>query len=258
MVIGFFFLLGLIIGSFLNVCIHRMPRDESLLRPPSHCPRCKKPVAPYDNVPVLSFLWLGGRCRHCRKPISPRYPAVELLTGLVFAGLCWRWQGQPGWALAASAASAALLAIAFIDWDTFLIPDVLSLGLVAAGLLASPLNPILGDGLLARAGFSLGGAAVGFGLCYGVAVFGEWVFKKEAMGGGDVKLLAGVGAWSGALGAIDCLVVASLLGSLYGGALLLRRRLKRQDPIPFGPFLSAAAVFNFFYLLPFGFPFTWL
>lgn len=256
--IGFFFVLGLVIGSFLNVCIHRLPLDESLWSPPSRCPRCKRPVAPYDNVPVLSYLWLRGRCRECHRRISARYPAVELLTGALFAALSWRWAWQPAWALAACLATAALLVIAFIDWDTFLIPDVLSLGLAATGPLVAPLNPLLSGGPLERMGWSLAGAAVGFALCWGVAAFGEWVFKKEAMGGGDVKLLAGVGAWSGILGALDCLVVASLLGSIYGGALLLSRRLKRQDPIPFGPFLSAAAAWNFFYLLPFGFPFNWL
>ena len=251
-----FFALGLVIGSFLNVCIHRMQRDESLVKPRSRCPRCKKPIAAYDNIPILSWVLLGGKCRHCAKSISPRYPAVELLTGLVFAGLCRRWEEAPLFAAAAAAASSALLVVAFIDWDTFLIPDVLSYGLSVAGVLASPLNPLLGDGALPRLGGSVVGALAGFLICWGVAAFGGWVFQKEAMGGGDVKLLAGVGAWTGALGAFDCLVVASLLGSLYGGFLLLTRRLKRQDPIPFGPFLSAAAIVNFFYLVPFGFPFS--
>ncbi|MBI5200540.1 MAG: prepilin peptidase, partial [Elusimicrobia bacterium] len=252
---GLFLAFGLVVGSFLNVCIPRMQRDESLIHPRSRCPRCKKPIAAYDNVPVLSWILLGGKCRHCGKAISARYPAVELLTGLIFAGLAWRWPEAPAFAASAAAASAALLVVAFIDWDTFLIPDVLSYGLSVTGILASPLNPLLGEGPLARLGLSGLGAIAGFLICWGVAAFGEWVFVKEAMGGGDVKLLAGVGAWSGALGAFDCLIVASLLGSLYGGWLLLRRRLKRQEPIPFGPFLSAAAIVNFFYLLPFGFPF---
>ncbi|MBI4425897.1 MAG: prepilin peptidase [Elusimicrobia bacterium] len=247
---------GLVLGSFLNVCIHRLPNDESLVRPRSRCPRCQRPIAAYDNVPIVSFLLLRGRCRRCRAPISWRYPLVEALTGAVFAGLAARWPYDPAFVVAAWAAAAALIVVAFIDWDTFLIPDALSYGLTAAGLLASPLNPLLGDGSLERAGASVLGAAAGFGICWGVAALGEAVFKKEAMGGGDVKLLAGIGAWSGALGAFDCLVLASLFGSLYGGTLLLRARLKRQDPIPFGPFLSAAAIANFFYLLPFGFPFA--
>ncbi|MBI4345542.1 MAG: prepilin peptidase [Elusimicrobia bacterium] len=250
-----FLLFGLVVGSFLNVCIHRMQRDESLVHPRSRCPRCKKPIAWYDNVPILSWILLGGRCRHCRKPISARYPLIELLTGTLFAALAWRWEGQPLWAAAAAAACGALVVVAFIDWDTFLIPDVLSVGLAVGGVLVSPINPILGGSAAARIPAALVGAAAGFALCWGIAAFGEWVFKKEAMGGGDIKLLAGVGAWTGALGAFDCLIVASLLGSLYGGALLARRKVKRQDPIPFGPFLSAAAVANFFYVLPFGFPF---
>lgn len=251
-----FVLFGLVVGSFLNVCIHRMPKDRSLWAPRSHCPRCKTPIAGYDNIPVLSYLVLGGRCRRCRRSISARYPAVELLTALIFAGLARRWPQDPLWAAVAAAACAALIVVAFIDWDTFLIPDILSVGLVVSGIVLSPLNPLVGATAGARVGFSIAGAAAGFAICWSVAAAGEWMFKKEAMGGGDVKLLAGVGAWTGALGAFDCLVVASLFGSLYGGALLLTRRLKRQDPIPFGPFLSAAAIVNFFYLLPFGFPFA--
>ncbi len=248
-------LLGLILGSFLNVCIHRLPQEQSLWRPGSHCPKCGHPVAFYDNIPVLSFLWLGGRCRHCGSRISARYPAVELLTAALFSLLYWRWQGRPEWALASWLAAGILIAVAFIDWDTFLIPDILSYGLLASGLLLSPINPLLGEGPWWRLGQSAAGAALGFALCWGTAELGEAAFKKEAMGGGDIKLLAGVGAWSGALGAFDCLVVASLLGSVYGGALLLRGSLRREDPIPFGPFLSAAAILNFFWLMPFGFPF---
>ncbi|MCX5789997.1 MAG: prepilin peptidase, partial [Elusimicrobia bacterium] len=189
MMIAFAFVLGLVVGSFLNVCIHRLPLDESLLRPGSRCPRCRHPIAPYDNIPVLSFLLLRGRCRHCRHPISARYPAVEALTAALFAALAWRWSWRPEWAAAVCAASACLLAIAFIDWDTFLIPDLLSLGLAAAGLAASPLNPLLvgpwaaslaGSGPAVRFGFSAAGAVLGFALCWGIAAFGEWLFKKEA------------------------------------------------------------------------------
>lgn len=247
-----FLMAGLCIGSFLNVCILRMPNDESLVHPRSRCPRCKKRIEWYDNIPVFSFLHLRGRCRGCGRAISPRYPLVELLTAACFVTLYMRWGPLFG-ALAAAAASA-LIVIAFIDWDTFLIPDVLSLGLVAAGLAVSPLNPIFSGGAMMRVLQSALGAAAGFAICFGIAWLGEKVLKKEAMGGGDVKLLAGVGAWTGVLGAYDCLVIASFLGSIYGVGLILRSRIKRQDPIPFGPFLSAAAIFNFFYLLPFGWP----
>lgn len=252
MVVWLFFVFGLIIGSFLNVVIRRLPLDESVVVGRSRCPHCRHTIYWHDNIPLLSFLWLRGRCRYCRKPIAWRYPLVEFLTGLLFAGLSWRWQAQVPWAVASAAASAALLAIAFIDWDTFLIPDVLSLGLLGAGLSVSFWNPYFDDGSVVwHLLNSLIGAAVGFSICAGVALLGEWIFHKEAMGGGDIKLLAAVGAWTGAQGAVDCLIFASLLGALYGFSLILKGKLKRQDPIPFGPFLSAVAIFNFFYLFPF-------
>jgi len=251
----FLFVLGAILGSFLNVCALRLPRGESIVRPRSRCPRCLHLIAWYDNIPVLSFLVLGARCRNCLEPISARYPAVEIASGLLLMGLWRRWDGHGLWFLAAYAEAAVLLVVSLIDWDTFLIPDAFSLGLLAAGLAASPFNPYFGGGAAWRIGTSLLGAAAGFLMCWGIALLGKAVFKKEAMGGGDVKLLAAVGAWSGVLGAFDCLMAASLLGSIYGVALMARGRLKRQDPVPFGPFLAAGAALNLFYLIPFGFPF---
>lgn len=213
-------------------------------------------MAFYDNLPVISWVLLRGRCRHCAKPISWRYPLVECLGGALAAAVWWRWAGQWAWAAAALAALLALLCIAFIDCNTFLIPDELSLGLTAAGILLSPLNQVLGATIWSRAASSAGGAVFGLALCWGVAAAGEKIFKREAMGAGDVKLLAGVGAWTGALGAFDTMMLASFVGALYGVWLLAAGRIKRQEPIPFGPFLSAGAIFTFFYKLPFGFPFT--
>ncbi|MBI5597406.1 MAG: prepilin peptidase [Elusimicrobia bacterium] len=253
---AFWLLLGLCIGSFSNVVIHRLPRGRSLVRPGSHCTRCRRPVAFYDNIPVLSWVLLRGRCRNCAKPISWRYPLIELLGAGAAGAAWWRWEGDWAWAGAAFAVLIALLCVAFIDCDTFLIPDELSLGMVVVGLLASPLNPTLGATVWTRLLSSGAGAAFGFALCWGLAFLGEKLFKREAMGAGDIKLLAGVGAWLGALGAFDTLVVGSFVGALYGGALMASGRIKRQQPIPFGPFLSAGAVFTLFYKLPFGFPFN--
>jgi leader peptidase (prepilin peptidase)/N-methyltransferase len=244
------------LGSFINVVAYRLPREESLVRPASRCPNCQKPIRWWDNIPLLGWLIVGGRCRHCRKPVSPRYPAVETFMAVLSLALWLRWESRPAFAVAAVLAAGALTAVALIDWDTFLIPDELSVGLAAAGVLASPLNPYF-EALSwpGRMGQSLLGAALGFGLCWAVAAAGELAFKKEAMGGGDVKLMAGIGAWTGGVGAFDALMAGSLLGSLYGLSLILRGRLKRSDPIPFGPFLSAGAVFAFFLRLPLGWPF---
>src|SRR5258708_7592087 len=131
------FIVGLIFGSFLNVVIRRLPLGERIAAGRSHCPRCRHVIFWHDNIPLLSFFLLRRRCRYCRKPISWRYPMVELLTGLLFAALGWRWPDQWTWLAAVMAASGALLAVAFIDWDTFLIPDVLSLGLLVIGILVS-------------------------------------------------------------------------------------------------------------------------
>ena len=249
------FLFGSLYGSFLNVVVHRLPREESLVHPRSHCPRCKAPIAWHDNVPVFSWLILGGRCRRCRKPISARYPMVEAATGLLAAALERRWSGLPVWIAASAVACGALLAVALIDWDTFLIPDELSVGLVVGGLAAAPLNPYFAGGAWWQPpAWSLFGAACGFAMGWGMASVGEWMLKQEALGGGDVKLLAGVGAWAGAAGAFDCLMIGSLLGSVYGVRLLLAGKAKRSDPIPFGPFLALGAVFDFFRLLPLGWP----
>jgi leader peptidase (prepilin peptidase)/N-methyltransferase len=249
------FWLGSLYGSFLNVAVHRLPREESLVRPRSHCPRCGKTIAWYDNVPIVSWLVLHGRCRHCRKPISARYPLVEAATGLLAAALQRRWPEDPAWTAAALIACGGLLAVALIDWETFLIPDELSLGLAVAGVLAAPLNPYLAGGPWWEPVLrSAAGGLTGFAMTWAIAAAGEKALKKEALGGGDVKLLAGVGAWAGATGAFDCLMIGSFIGSVYGVSLLLKGKAKRSDPIPFGPFLAAGAVFDFFRLLPLGWP----
>lgn len=256
---GVAFCYGAIVGSFLNVLAYRMPREESIVSPGSRCPACRKAIPWHDNIPVFGWLMLRGRCRKCRARISPRYPLVEAAMGALAAGLFARWEPMWAWAGAASLAAAALLAVALIDWDTFIIPDELSLGLTALGLLVSPLNPYMrapGEAWWWAVWGAFKGGAIGFLMCLAVAEAGERIFGKEAMGGGDVKLMAAVGAWTGGLGAFNCLMIGSLLGSFYGFWQMGTKKLKRSDPIPFGPFLSAAAVFNLFRLLPLGFPFS--
>jgi len=251
-------LFGSLYGSFLNVVIHRLPREESVVSPRSRCPHCGKPIGWSDNLPVLSWLLLKGKGRCCRKPIAARYPLVEAATALLAGGLWLKWGWTPVFAAGSVLACGALLAVALIDWDTFLIPDELSLGLALAGLLFSPFNPYFDAGPFGAwylaPWWSVRGAVFGFLMGWAVAVGGEAVFKKEAFGGGDVKLLAGIGAWTGITGAFDALMIGSLVGSIYGLALLRSGRAKRSDAIPFGPFLAAGAAFNFFKLLPIGWP----
>lgn len=250
------FWLGACLGSFINVIAYRVPREESIVFPGSRCPRCGKPIAPYDNVPVLSWLWLRGRCRGCGKGISPRYPAVEALTAVLSLALWLRWEDQPLWALLSVLASAALLAISLIDWDTGFIPDILSFGLIAAGILSAPVNPLLAATTwFGAVSSSLLGAAAGFVICWLTAEAGKRIFGKEAMGMGDVILLCGIGAWTGGVGAYDSLLIGSFLGAVYGVGRVARGSLRMSDPVPFGPFLAAGAVFCFFCLLPLGFPF---
>lgn len=253
-------LFGSLYGSFLNVVIHRLPREESVVTPRSRCPHCGRPIALRDNLPVLSWLLLRGRSRCCRKPISMRYPLVEAATVLLAGGLWLRWGQTPVFAVGCTAACGALLAVGLIDWDTFLIPDELSIGLVLAGLLFSPFNPYFDAGPLgpwwSAPVASVRAGLLGFGLGWAMAAGGAAIFKKEAFGGGDVKLLAGIGAWTGVTGAFDALMLGSMLGATYGLWLLRAGRARRCDPIPFGPFLAAGAMFNFFKLLPLGWPFN--
>ena len=252
-------LFGSLYGSFLNVVIFRLPEGESVVSPRSRCPHCGKPIGALDNLPVLSWLVLRGRGRCCGKPISARYPLVEAAVAALTGGLWHRWGGvSPLFAAGAALACGALVAVALIDWDTFLIPDELSLGLALSGLLFAPFNPYFDAGPHAAwwsaPWLCVRGAAFGFGLGWALAVGGEALFKKDALGGGDVKLLAGVGAWAGCTGAFDCLMIGSLLGSIYGVRLLLAGKATRSDAIPFGPFLAAAAIVGFYRLLPFGWP----
>lgn len=252
----FSFIAGLCLGSFLNVCIYRIPRGLSLLAPRSFCPNCRKPVAFYDNVPLFSFLFLGGRCRRCRGKISWRYPFVELLTALTAAVLAHQWRAEnPFWILAAVLAGAMLIALSFIDWDTFLIPDPFSLGLLALGLLSSAFNPIFQGPWTQKILLSLAGAALGLGLSWATAWAGEKIFRKEALGGGDIKLLAGVGALLGPSGVVTTLILASFVGAAFGLALMGLKKISRQEPIPFGPFLSLGALVNLIRPLPWDFLF---
>lgn len=265
---------GATVGSFLNVVIARVPAGESIVHPRSRCPRCKAPIAWHDNLPVLSWLLLRGRCRGCALPISLRYPVVELLGGLL-AWWAWARHGFTPSALAEFYFSASLLALGAIDLDTWLLPNGLTWPLLILALAGSF------AGLTAAASWQAAawGAGLGFGSFWLVSVVGERVLRKEALGFGDVWLLAGLGAWLGAKALLPVVLLASTQGALVGLLLILAGRAQpgpepeaprpegdaaagpgeareadRREPsqedewipprnaVPFGPFLVAGAL----------------
>jgi leader peptidase (prepilin peptidase)/N-methyltransferase len=247
---------GLVIGSFLNVVIHRLPRGQSLLRPRSSCPACGAAIAWYDNVPVLSYLALGGRCRHCRAPISPRYPLVELATaGLLVAVVVGFGVTVEG--LAAALFVLLLLALAMIDLEHHLLLDVLTVPGIAIALLFAPLGGSLlgplGGTVLASSGRTVSalaaallGGAVGALVPYAVIVAYRMIRGAEGMGLGDVKFLSMVGTFLGWKGVLLSIGLGSLLGAAVGLGLIVAGRGRRDTELPFGTFLAAGALLTLF------------
>jgi leader peptidase (prepilin peptidase)/N-methyltransferase len=229
------FIFGLVIGSFLNVCIHRLPSSQSIVHPRSRCPQCGHLIRVYDNIPVLSYLILGGRCRDCGARISLRYPVVELLSG-AFAAMAVARFGLGWQALLMYALIAAFLVITFIDLDHRIIPDVITLPGIPIGLAAS-----FGPGMISPLE-SLVGILAGGGSLFLVAWGYQLVTKREGMGGGDIKLLAMIGAFIGWKGVLLTIFIASLTGTLAGMALIFRRRGDMKLAVPFGPFLAVGAI----------------
>lgn len=255
--------LGLLVGSFLNVVILRLPRrlewewkrearevleEPEIYDPPppgivverSHCPHCKTPLSWYENIPLFSWLVLRGKCRHCKAPISPQYPLVELLTALLAMASVWRfgfgWQG-----FGAALLSCYLVALSGIDLRTRLLPDQLTLPLMWLGLIGSL------DNLYMPAKPALLGAIAGYVSLWLV----WWLFKqvtgKEGMGRGDFKLLAAIGAWVGLNGVLPTLLLSSVVGAVIGSVWLATQGRDRATPIPFGPYLAIAGWIVFFW-----------
>jgi leader peptidase (prepilin peptidase) / N-methyltransferase len=240
MLLAFAFLFGAVVGSFLNVCIWRIPAGESIVSPPSHCPGCGTRIRAYDNIPIVSYLLLGGRCRDCRTRISARYPAVEALTGAGFVLVAWQF-GPTLEALVAALFVAALITISFIDLDHQIIPDVISLPGIVVGLLlaVAGVGPSWRDSVL---GILLGG-----GTLWAVAAGYQALTGREGMGGGDIKLLAMVGAFIGWRGVLVTLMIGSLTGAVVGIVLMIARGSDSRLPIPFGPFLALGAACGLFF-----------
>ena len=239
---------GLLFGSFLNVCIYRIPRDKSIVWPPSSCPGCNARIKWYDNIPVLSYLWLRGKCRSCKQPISLQYPVVELLTGALTVLFVWRF-GLSVWTFVTVAAVYALIILSVIDLELMIIPDRFSLGLIVLGLAFACANPNFSGVWWQKELSSLLGAGVGLFGVLAIALIGTWMFKKEAMGGGDVKLMGGVGAFIGWEGVITTVVFASFFGLVYALFLMIFKGKKGGDAIPFGPFLSLGTLINLLWLI---------
>jgi len=222
------FVLGAVVGSFLNVCISRLPENKSLVRPGSRCPKCENPIKWHDNLPIISFIILRGKCRNCGEPISLQYPAVELLTAVLFVLLMHRFNNFAAFAIY-MVFTCALVVVTFIDLKHYIIPNEISIPGIVVGLL------------------SLIGCVTGGGLLYLTALFSLAVFKKEGMGGGDIKLLAMVGAFLGWKLALMTIVVGSVMGAIVGVAMILLRLKERGDYIPFGPYLALGAVLSMLY-----------
>ena len=229
------FVLGLIVGSFSNVCIYRIPRNESVIYPASHCPKCRTKIKPVDNIPLLSYILLKGRCRNCGSKISIQYPVVEFLTGLIYL-IIYLIYGLSIQSLVYIILSSALIIIAFIDLQEQIIPDIISLPGIVVGLILSFIVPYISfiNSVL--------GALVGGGIILIIAWVGSIIFKKEAMGGGDVKLAAMIGAFLGWRYTIISLFLGFFLGALIGIILIMTKIKKREDAIPFGPFIALGSI----------------
>jgi leader peptidase (prepilin peptidase)/N-methyltransferase len=237
----FWILLGFLLGSFANVCIHRLPRGKSVVAPRSHCPHCRRTIPWHQNIPLLSYALLRGRCGGCGWRIPWRYPAVEFVTGALVAAMFLLFRAEPASLVLGTLLTFVLVVMSAIDCRYFIIPDVLSIGLLAVGLVGAAFNPGLGEVPRDRVIASLVGASAGYVLLLALSIVGRWVWKKEAMGGGDVKLMAGVGAFVGWEGVGATMLIASLSGTLVALVQMARRRITRRSYLPFGPFLAVGA-----------------
>jgi leader peptidase (prepilin peptidase)/N-methyltransferase len=233
-------LIGAAIGSFLNVCILRLPAGESLVLPASHCPKCNEPIRLYDNIPIISYLVLRGKCRNCQLAISLQYPLVELLTAIMALLLFWKF-GLNLKLLFSFIFTCSLIVITFIDLEHQIIPDVITL----------PGIPIF----FLMAVFAMGipwleavlGLLIGGGILYAIALGYELIRKAEGMGGGDIKLLAMLGAFYGWKSLFFILFVSSFLGAIVGLTVMLVKGKDMKYAVPFGPFLSVAAIAHIFW-----------
>lgn len=242
------FIFGALVGSFLNVCIYRLPRNLSVILPSSRCPACSTPIRPYDNIPLLSFLVLRGKCRYCGAGISMRYPLVEALNAACFVLAVWRY-GLGAHTPFLFAFCSAMIVITFIDIDFQIIPDGITLPGMLVGLIGGSL--ILPDPFdrFSVLGFreSIIGLLAGGAVFFLIAEVSYRILREEAMGGGDIKMMAMVGAFTGWKAVLLTTFAGSLLGSLVGICLMVLKGTGKRTRIPFGPFLAAGALVSLFW-----------
>ncbi len=244
------FFIGACFGSFANVCIFRLPRKKSIVYPSSFCPKCRRTIRWYDNIPILSYIFLRGRCRYCRKTISPRYPIVEFAMGLLTLLLYEKF-----WTVGLYCPFLlyfifvfGLVIISGIDFETFLVPDIIVLPLIPIGLVGAlvcanfffyPSGQWSG---VNRLMYSFSGAFTGALIVAILAIIGKIVWKKEAMGGGDLKLLSAIGSFLGWKGVFVSIFFGSITGTIISVALIYSRKKKWDDYVPFGPYLAIGAI----------------
>ncbi|VGO14992.1 Leader peptidase PppA [Pontiella desulfatans] len=243
------FMFGACWGSFLNVCIYRIPAELSVVKPRSRCPKCMTDLAWKDNIPIFGWIFLGGKCRYCKVPISPRYPSIELLTAILFT---WVWlvfpvmvedgfdfRFVPYWVMV-----FGLILGSMVDFDEMWLPDRCTIGGMIIGPIFSFLIPAMHGAETHLGGLidSLIGLAVGFGSLWSVSVIGKLVLKKDAMGFGDVKLMGALGAFLGWESIIFIVFVSSLIGTIVGVSFIAAGNKEWQSKIPFGPYIALAAV----------------
>jgi leader peptidase (prepilin peptidase) / N-methyltransferase len=232
--------LGLLIGSFLNVVIHRLPRKQSLMWPGSHCPACDTSIAPLDNIPLLSYAFLKGCCRSCGIHITGRYPTVEAVNGLAYGLIVWYF-GLGYQSVIYAAFFSALLAVSYIDFDYQIIPDAITLPGIGLGVLTAV--TVLPTGLWN----SVFGLLLGGGVLFVLAWISPYLFGKEGMGGGDIKLLAMIGAFLGWKAVVLTMLIGAIIGAIVGVTLIACKILRRDQYLPFGPFLALGAIVSMFF-----------
>lgn len=257
------FILGSIIGSFLNVCIYRLPREESIVYPGSHCTSCKKSISFYHNIPILSYIFLGGRCSHCNSKISFGYPLVEILSGLLFVATLWKF-GMILDTFFYLLFISGLIVITFVDLKHMIIPNVITYPGILVGILYNALTTNWQNSLELVSNFSFGfqnffellnevpildslfGVILGGGILLLIAYTYEIIRKRQGMGMGDVKLLALIGAFLGWQGVFFVIFLSSILGSIVGLSIIITRKGDLKYALSFGPFLSIAAIIYIF------------